>query len=184
LANGRLRLLLRCWPIEQRPGGDPTPLQERGDPVRGQGDAVTSGRFDGSMPFPDPRFIVRIEVICQLHRPRRDLLRPDPEAENLMGEMIPTTAFAADLDGRYAVVVTAERPDEEWTIAVDEEHADDESEASRQGDPPPDSDPPDLSDDSQEGPTGPTIRTVGEELLLCREGLRRMVIIFVPAARR
>lgn len=132
---------------------------------------------------------LRLEMMVQFHQPRRDPISPDPSREERMGVYIPTSAFSIDLDGGWAVVVTAENPDVSW-----------------RGDPPPAGPPPPApsGDGAAEegardtaataaagtppagaamGPQGPRVRTSGEEALISPEGDTRFVLIFVPRVK-
>ncbi len=132
---------------------------------------------------------LRVELVVQFHQPRRDPLRPDPPREERMGVFIPTTGLSLDLDGRWAVVITAERPEVVWSGGAGSEAATppQSTEPGAPGNPqpeapagaettaaPPGGTPPAL------GPEGPRVRTVGEEALLSPEGSTRLVIILVP----
>lgn len=144
---------------------------------------------------------LRVELVVQFHQPRRDPLRPDPPREERMGVFVPTTGLSIDLDGRWAVVITAERPEAHWKAApLEADGAEAKTpEGARTRNPaatraperaaPPGKDaapapeagaaqppeaPPPL------GPEGPRVRSVGEETLISPEGDTRLVIILVP----
>jgi hypothetical protein len=140
---------------------------------------------------------LRVEMIVQFHQPRRDPLHPDPPREERMGVFIPTTALSIDLDGRWAVLITAERPEVSWgeegakaPAAGGEEDKGGEARApakdGAEGDQKAKGDaakgaaereapaPPPM------GPEGPRVRTAGEEALISPEGETRFVLILVP----
>lgn len=144
---------------------------------------------------------LRVELIVQFHQPRRDPLRPDPPREERMGVFVPTTGLSIDLDGRWAVVITAERPESQWRAAPTEAEAPEtkptrgartrNAETTRA--PRPESPPGEAATPAPEagaaqppdappalGPEGPRVRSVGEETLISPEGGTRLVIILVP----
>lgn len=177
--------------------------------------AASAPRIDGSKfvrvggeiaPFADGRFrlvlrsypvslaedadpLLRLEIILQFHQPRRDLISPDPSREERMGTFIPASAFSIDLDGRWAVVVTAENPDVAWGGDAPSAPAPERSPtggavevegAARDQSSPAAGQPPAAP---AMGPQGPRVRTSGEEALISPEGDTRFVLIFVPRVR-
>lgn len=68
--------------------------------------------------------VLRLELLVQFHQPKRDPFAPDAAKEERMGMYIPTSALSMDLDGQWAVVVTAADPQTNWSK---EEPAADES---------------------------------------------------------
>lgn len=144
---------------------------------------------------------LRVELIVQFHQPRRDPLRPDPPREERMGVFVPTTGLSIDLDGRWAIVITAERPEAHWKAAPPGAEAAEtkptrgartrNAETTRA--PGPESPPGEAAAPAPEvgaaqppeappalGPEGPRVRSVGEETLISAEGDTRLVIILVP----
>lgn len=141
--------------------------------------------------------VLRLELMVQFHQPRRDPLAPDPVREERMGVYVPSSALAIDLDGKWAVVVTAEDPSVTWGAAGVETPAPAEgagagksgeaggggessvADGAKPGEARP-APPQDRVEGPGQGSGSPRIRTTGEEALISEDGATRFVLIFVP----
>jgi len=143
-----------------------------------------------------PTPVLRLELVVQFHQPRRDPFAPDAAKEERMGMYIPTSALSMDLDGNWAVVVTAADPAANWddqppaqANATDAPAQDagggdtnaHETPRTAGGDAGEANDPPPPQRQAPpQGPESPRILTTGEETLLSPDGETRLVLIFVP----
>lgn len=163
--------------------------------VGGEIGEFTDGRFRMLMrdyPLIDSKApMLRLEAVVQFHQPRRDPLSPDPVREARMGVYVPTSALRVDLDGKWAVLVTAIAPVGVAAGPPSTKPAESEAEA-----PPAEAEPeaeqdkpageqgaglvPVGAQPQPAGPASPRIRTAGEEALVSPDGDTRFVLIFVP----
>lgn len=130
-------------------------------------------------------------MVVQFHQPRRDPLSPDPVREERMGVYVPTSALRLDLDGQWAVLITADAPGDIAAGSPADKPARDEAGADAPEAEPRSESPkpagqtstsltPVGSQPQPAGPASPRIRTAGEEALVSLDGDTRFVLIFVP----
>ncbi len=162
--------------------------------VGGEIGEFTDGRFRMLMrdyPLIDSLApMLRLETVVQFHQPRRDPLAPDPVREARMGVYVPTSALRMDLDGEWAVLVTAIAPAGVAAAPSADKPADEKEVAPPQLEPEaepgkPAGEPgaglaPVGAQPQPAGPASPRIRTAGEEALVSPDGDTRFVLIFVP----
>lgn len=172
--------------------------------VGGEIGAFGDGRFRLLMrDYPllgTPEPVLRLELLVQFHQPKRDPFAPDAAKEERMGMYIPTSALSMDLDGKWAVVVTAADPAAKWgdqpppeekpTAAPQQDAGDgetktdgtktDETKTPAGGDGGDAKSAPPVAPGQALGPASPRILTTGEETLFSPDGETRFVLIFVP----
>lgn len=139
--------------------------------------------------------VLRTQLIVQFHQPKRDPFAPDAAKEERMGVYVPTSALSMDLDGTWAVLVTAEDPGKTWGESAPEPAKDDKAEEAKTqtetdaagaqagaGDAKKDAGAAPPGGPGQ-GPESPRIRTSGEEALISPDGNTRFVLIFLPRVK-
>ncbi len=171
--------------------------------VGGEIGAFADGRFRLLMrDYPllgTPEPVLRLELMVQFHQPRRDPFAPDASKEERMGMYIPASALSMDLDGQWAVVVTAADPLAKWGDEPPAQEKPAEAPTPDAGGgnakaqvtaPPVDGEavevidpPPTQKQAPAHGPESPRILTTGEETLFSPDGETRFVLIFVPRVK-
>lgn len=149
--------------------------------------------------------ILRLECVPQFHQPQFNTFNPDPRARNLMGHFVAELAFAAELDGKVALLLTTEDRTVDWELETetdtepesesgpDPDATTEDSGSAEDSDPTTESDPAE-DDDVETGesgeseiigqPLGPEppvrIKTLGEELMASDDRSRRLIMLLVP----
>jgi hypothetical protein len=213
--EGLLKALVRS-PVEERIWMGTVPMWQPialGTPVDGS-QMVRAGGTIGSYANGRFRFLmraypsrlsdsdapIRLETTIQFYQPTEDPFRLSQRRASQEGPMVPTSSLQIDLDGTYAVFLTAEDPLLEWKPLTpkEESEARPPEETQEETDPEPPvidgtgtpigGEKADANKDkpapgppgSNMGPHGPEVRTVGEETLVSADGMTRAVLVFVP----
>lgn len=163
--------------------------------VNGTISPFANGRFrmlmrSFEMRMHDPDSPLRVETVLQFYQPVVDSLSVQRPSESRQGVLVNRSSLRLDLDGEYAVILTAEKVDRDWTaqvigesnsIETDDSAPPDESESDLPEDESsPDDTGPERLGGREIGPDGPVVRTAGEEALISVDGQSRMVLIIVP----